>query len=193
MPVASRAIVSFSLQRVQGVGAALVLLRVVGLHPAEPPAPLGHRLHAELVQEELGELHPHRVELLRVHLDRLLEAPPPPLAVGLGRLETLGHVMEDRVAVGVDRRAGGLAIVSPAVLVVGQDASSRSGIAAATTRRSRGCSAACRPGRADSRPPRRGSRPSGPSGIAWTISCRARTRSRSTALTTRPPPRWLPR
>ena len=29
------------------------------------------------------------------------------------------------------------------------------------------------------------------SGMAWTISCRARTRSRSAALTTLPPPRWF--
>ena len=122
MPEASRAIVSVSFKRVQFVGAALVLLGVVGVHAAEVPAVVGHRLLAELLVQEVGELHPHLVEPLRIELDRLLQAPPPALAVGLGVFPALGRVVIDGLAVGVDRRAGALAVVAPARLVVGQHA-----------------------------------------------------------------------
>ena len=108
------------LQRMQSVGATLVFLRIVRFHPAETPAPLGHGLHAKLVLQKIGELHPHLAQQLRIQLDRLLQTPPPALAVGLGSLERLRHIMEHRLSVGINRSARGLALVAPALIVVGQ-------------------------------------------------------------------------
>ena len=116
-------------QGIQRVGPAGVLLAVVAGHAAESPAELRHRLHAELLLEEIGELHPHLVGPLGVELDRLLETPSPALAVVLGLVPVLGDAVEDGLAVRIDRGPLDLPAAesptpppAPALFIIGQHA-----------------------------------------------------------------------
>ncbi len=110
------------LERMQRVGAAGIA-GVVGGQPAEMPAVLRKRLHAELAAQEIGQLHAYGAEAAAIGLGRLDQAPSPPLAVAGGLGPTLRDAVIHRRAVLLDRRAPRLApIESPPRLVVGQRA-----------------------------------------------------------------------
>ena len=70
--------------------------------------------------QEIGADHAFLVSPRRVPFDHRLEQPSPALAVVLGGLPTFRHCVEDRIAVGIDRRTLRLAAVAPAFFVVGQ-------------------------------------------------------------------------
>ena len=92
-------------QGMQRVGAAFILLAVVGPDTTESPAGVADRLDAKLCAQEVGKLQPRLVGALRIELGGLSEAPAPALAVVLRGRETLGDAIEHWLAVGIDRRA----------------------------------------------------------------------------------------
>jgi hypothetical protein len=110
-------------ERVQSVGAAFVFLRVVGLpakHAAAAPRALSHRLHAELLLVELGQVIADRVQPIGRVLDRLRQSPTPALAVRFGGFPALGNRVIDRLSLGIDGSAVVFAIELITFVVVGQ-------------------------------------------------------------------------
>ena len=106
-------------ERVQGEGARFVVaLRFL---VAATEAVLGHRLHAELLLQELGEDQVDLTDASGIQLGGLGQEPAPAFAVGLSGCIALGHAMVDGIAVGVNGSAGGVVVVIiVGFIVVGQ-------------------------------------------------------------------------
>ena len=109
------------LEGVQGEGAGLFPVLVVDV--AEAPAEVGHRLHAELAIHEVGEdAYRLRWSGSASNSTAWVKHPAPAFAVALGGCIALGHLVEDGIAIVIDRGAVVIAVAVPVIafLVVGE-------------------------------------------------------------------------
>ena len=115
----------FVTERVQRVGAALVLLFITDRLSAEEKAVRLHRLYAELRLQELSEQRTNFIGAGGGGCGCLFEHRPPALSVVPGLFELSRYLVEDGVAVRIDRRPGAAAAraaeaVPRGLVVVGQ-------------------------------------------------------------------------